>query len=85
MADHRFTTTFAADPTPVESPGAVTCFRGWRPQHTGGSTAQPGFTQCHQNVRRCRTRVTQPVPGRKVSWSAADSYFNFTEDETISA
>ena len=87
MADHRFTTSFGAAPAPVESPGAVTCVQGWRPQHTGGSTAQLGteFTHCHQNVRRCRTRVTQAGPGRKVSWFAADNYFNFTEDETVSA
>ena len=53
LKDHldRSAGVLAATPPPV------TCVRGWRPRHAGGSTAQlvTGFTHCHQNVRRCRT------------------------------
>jgi hypothetical protein len=87
MADHGFTTTFAVDRAPAEASGAVTSVRGWRPEEIGGRTGQPGaeFTYRHEDVHRCRIRVTQAVPGRKASWLVADNYFNFTEDETVSA
>ena len=59
MADHRFTTTFAAGPGPRANPSTLSLRPGRRPQHTSG-TAHPaaGSTHCHQNVRSCRARVT---------------------------
>jgi hypothetical protein len=84
MADHGFTTTFAVDRTPTEAFDAITNVRGWWSEEIGGRTDQLGaeFTYRHEDVHRCRIRVTEAVPGRKVSWLVVDNYFNFTEDET---
>lgn len=33
-------------------------------------------------MHRCKIRVTELVPGQKVSWVVVDNYFSFTEDKT---
>jgi hypothetical protein len=84
MADHGFATTFAVDRAPTEAFHAITNVRGWWSEEIDGRTDQVGaeFTYRHEDVHRCRIRVTEAVPGRKVSWLVVDNYFNFTEDET---
>jgi hypothetical protein len=84
MADHGFATTFAVDRAPTEAFDAITNVRGWWSEEIDGRTDQLGaeFTYRHEDVHRCRIRVTEAVPGRKVSWLVVDNYFKFTEDET---
>ncbi|MEU7895831.1 SRPBCC domain-containing protein [Nonomuraea sp. NPDC049152] len=84
MTDHGFTTTFAVDQTPTQAFDAITDVRGWWSEEIDGRTDQLGaeFTYRYEDVHRCRIRVTEAVPGRKVSWLVVDNYFNFTEDET---
>jgi uncharacterized protein YndB with AHSA1/START domain len=84
MIDHAFTTSFAVDQTPAEAFDAITNVRGWWSEEIDGRTDQLGaeFTYRNEDVHRCRIRVTEAVPGRKVSWLVLDNHFNFTEDET---
>jgi len=79
----NFTTTFAVDRTPQEAYEAVTDVRGWWSQGVEGVTDQVGgeFDYRYQDVHRCRVRVTELVPGRKVAWLILDNYFNFIEDQ----
>lgn len=84
MTDHGFTTTFAVDQTPTQAFDAITDVRGWWSEEIDGRTDRLGaeFTYRYEDVHRCRIRVTEAVPGRKVSWLVVDNHFNFTEDET---
>jgi len=84
MTDHGFTTTFTVDRTPTEAFDAITDVRGWWSEEIDGPTDQVGaeFTYRYEHVHRCRIRVTDAVPDRKVSWLVVDNYFNFTADET---
>jgi hypothetical protein len=84
MTDHGFTTTVAVDRTPTEAFDAISDVRGWWSKEIDGRTDQLGaeFTYRREDGHRCRIRVTEAVPGRKVSWLLVDNYVNFTEDET---
>ena len=83
MSDHGFATTFTVDQTPTEAFDAITNVRGWWSEEIDGRTDQAGaeFTYHYEDVHRCRIRVTEVVPGRKVSWLVMENYFNFTADE----
>jgi hypothetical protein len=72
------------DQTPTEAFDAITNVRGWWSEEIDGRTDQLGaeFTYRHEDVHRCRIRVTEAVSGRKVSWLVVDNYFNFIDDQT---
>ncbi|MEV4166019.1 SRPBCC family protein [Nonomuraea dietziae] len=83
QADQSFTTTFSVDRTPQEAFRAITDVRGWWSQEVEGVTDQVGgeFDYHYKDVHRCRVRVTELVPGRKVAWRVLDNYFDFIDDQ----
>lgn len=84
MSDHSFTTGFSVDRTPKEAFDAITNVRGWWSEEIDGGTAGPGdeFTYRAGDIHRCRIRVTEAVPDRKISWLVVENHFDFTEDQT---
>ncbi|MEU4702653.1 SRPBCC family protein [Nonomuraea dietziae] len=83
QADQNFTTTFSVDRTPQEAFQAITDVRGWWSQEVEGVTDQVGgeFDYHYKDVHRCRVRVTELQPGRKVAWRVLDNYFDFIDDQ----
>ncbi|MBB3733633.1 SRPBCC family protein [Nonomuraea dietziae] len=83
QADQNFTTTFSVDRTPQEAFQAITDVRGWWSQEVEGVTDQVGgeFDYHYKDVHRCRVRVTELVPGRKVAWRVLENYFDFIDDQ----
>lgn len=85
QADQKqnFTISFSVDRSPQEAFEAITDVRGWWSQEVEGVTDQVGgeFDYHYKDVHRCRVRVTELVPGRKVAWRVLDNYFNFIEDQ----
>jgi uncharacterized protein YndB with AHSA1/START domain len=79
-----FTTTFAVDRTPQEVFDAITDVRGWWSEGVEGVTDAVGgeFDYRFQDVHRCRIRVTELVPGRKVAWLVLDNHFDFIDDQS---
>ena len=79
-----FSTTFTVERTPQEAFEAITDVRGWWSQEVEGVTDRVGgeFDYHYQDVHRCRIRVTELVPGRKVAWLVLDNYFGFIQDQT---
>ncbi|WUI01534.1 hypothetical protein OHR68_06850 [Spirillospora sp. NBC_00431] len=77
--DRNFSTTISVDRTPQEAFDAVINVRGWWSQEVAGVTDQVGgeFDYHFKDVHRCRMRVTELVPGRKVAWHVLDNYFDF--------
>ncbi|WP_394360921.1 SRPBCC domain-containing protein [Amycolatopsis sp. SB7-3] len=75
-----FTTSFTVDRTPQQVYDAFTDVRRWwseEIEHTGDE-----FEYHYEAVHRCRIRITESVPGRKVSWLVLENHFDFTRDET---
>ena len=84
MNDHDFTTAFTVDQTPHEAFAAITNVRGWWSEDVEGRTDQPDeeFVYRYKDVHRCRIKVVDAVPGRRLRWLVLDNYFSFTEDRT---
>ncbi|MFE6613967.1 SRPBCC domain-containing protein [Amycolatopsis sp. NPDC057786] len=75
-----FTTSFTVDQTPQQVFDAFNDVRGWWSEdveYTGDE-----FEYHYEEVHRCRIRITESVPGRKVSWLVLENHFDFTRDET---
>ena len=84
MRAHNFTTTFTVDQSPEAVFDAVNDVRGWWSEEIEGATDGLGteFTYHYEDVHRCKMKITEFVPGKKVVWLVLDNYFNFTEDKT---
>jgi hypothetical protein len=82
--EQNYTTTFSVDRTPQEAFDAITDVRGWWSEEVEGVTDQVGgeFDYHYKDVHRCRVRVTELEPGRKVAWRILDNYFNFIDDQS---
>jgi hypothetical protein len=84
MTNQDFTTTFTVDQTPDEVFKAINNVRGWWSEEIEGTIDKLGaeFTYHYEDVHRCKMKITEFVPGKKVVWLVLDNYFNFTEDKT---
>jgi hypothetical protein len=84
MTSQNFTTTFTVDQTPEEAFHAINNVRGWWSKDIEGSTGNLGdvFDYRYKDVHRCKIKITEFVPGKKVVWHVLDNYFDFTEDKT---
>ena len=84
MNDQNFTTSFTVDQTPEEAFAAINNVRGWWSEDIEGSTDKldDEFTYRHEDVHRCKLRLTEVIPDQKVAWLVLDNYFNFTQDTT---
>jgi uncharacterized protein YndB with AHSA1/START domain len=84
MSNSSYATRFTVDASPRQVFDAVTNVRGWWAENIQGETAAAGdeFVQTYGDMHRCKVRITEAVPGQKVSWLVVENYFSFTEDET---
>src|SRR5437868_7105834 len=84
MTKPDFTTTLLADQSPEEVFNAVNNVRGWWSEEIEGDTDQLNavFDYHYQDVHRCKMKIIEFVPGKKVAWQVLDNYFKFTEDKT---
>jgi uncharacterized protein YndB with AHSA1/START domain len=82
MQSTDFTTTVTVDQSPEEAFAAITDVRGWWSGEIEGSTDELGaeFTYRHQDVHYSKQRISELVPGEKVTWAILDSMLNFTDD-----
>jgi Activator of Hsp90 ATPase homolog 1-like protein len=83
MTDRSFTTTISVDQSPKEAFDAINDVSGWWSEEIAGGTDTVGdeFVYHYEEMHRCTIRVTEAVPGEKVSWLVVDNYFSFTKDE----
>lgn len=81
--EQHYTTRFAVGRTPQEAFDGIVNVRGWWSEMVEGPTDRVGevFDYRFQDVHRCRVRVTELVPGRRVAWHIEDNYFNFIKDQ----
>jgi len=83
MTTPDFSTTFWVERTPHEVFSAVTNVRGWWSENIEGDTAQLNdeFSYAMKDLHKCRMKLVEVVPDKKVVWLVLDNYFSFTTDE----
>jgi hypothetical protein len=79
-----FAATFSVDQAPGEVFDAINNVRGWWSEDIAGGTGKVGddFTYRYRDAHRCRIKVTELVPGERITWHVVDNYFDFTRDTT---
>lgn len=84
MKDQNFTASFTVDKTPQEAFAAIKNISAWWSEEITGSTDKVGdeFDYRYKDVHRCKMRLTESVPGKKVVWLVLDNDFNFIEDKS---
>ncbi|MBI3577870.1 MAG: SRPBCC domain-containing protein [Ignavibacteriales bacterium] len=82
MKNPDYSTTFTVGQSPAEAFAAINNVRGWWSEEIEGSTDKRGdeFTYHYEDVHRCKMKITEIIPGKKVVWRVLDNYFNFTKD-----
>jgi hypothetical protein len=78
MTNQNFTSTFSRDQAPEEVFRAINHVRGWWSEEIEGTTDKLGaeFTYHYKDVRRCKMKITEFVPGQKIVWLVLDNDFN---------
>src|SRR5664279_3741663 len=84
MTTNDFTTSLLVDQTPKQVFDAINNVRGWWSEEIEGSTdtLNAEFDYHYQDVHRCKMKITELVPEKKVVWLVLDNYFKFTKDQT---
>jgi uncharacterized protein YndB with AHSA1/START domain len=79
-----FTTSVLVDKTPKEVFDAINNVRGWWSEDVDGDTDKLNaeFDYRYEDAHRCRIKIVEMVPNKKVVWLVMNNYFNFTEDTT---
>jgi hypothetical protein len=84
MNTKDFTTTLVVDQTPNEVFNAINNVRGWWSEEIEGSTNKLNaeFTYHYEDVHRCKMKIIDLIPNKKVVWFVVNNYFNFTKDKS---
>jgi uncharacterized protein YndB with AHSA1/START domain len=84
MATKDFTTTILVDNTPEEVFNAINNVRGWWSEEIEGATDKLNseFDYHYEDVHRCKIKIIELVPNKKIIWSVLDNYFKFTKDKS---
>jgi hypothetical protein len=83
MNSRNYTSAFTVNQTAEAAFAAITNVRGWWSEEIEGSTNKLGaeFKYRFKDIHRCKLKVTEVIPGKKVAWRVLDNYFNFTKDK----
>jgi hypothetical protein len=84
MTTTDFTLTLTTERTPQEVFKAITNVRGWWSENIEGGTDKLNdeFTYEVKDLHRCKMKLVELVPDKKVVWLVLDNYFSFTQDKT---
>lgn len=83
MTASDFNTILLVDQTPAEVFNAINNVRGWWSENIEGGTAQLNdeFTYAVKDLHKCRMKLIDVVPDKKVVWLVLDNYFSFITDQ----
>jgi hypothetical protein len=83
MTGDDFTTTISVNQTPDEAYSAILNIGDWWTGSNEGKCDQLGDEFIHRDgeAHYCKLRVTELVPGRKVTWLVLDNHFSFVADQ----
>lgn len=82
MSDPNLTISFAVAQSPDEVFAAINNVRGRWTGEIEGVTDKIGdeFTYSYKNVHRSTQKITELIPGKKVSWRVVDACLSFVEN-----
>jgi hypothetical protein len=77
MTTADFTTTILVDKTPKEAFNAINNPREWWSEEIEGSTNKLNdeFKYHFEDIHRCRLKLVEVIPDKKVVWLVMDNYF----------
>ena len=77
MKTKDFTTTILVDRTPEQAFNAINNVRGWWSEEIEGGTDKLNneFDYHYEDVHRCKMKIIELVPNKKVVWSGAGKLF----------
>jgi hypothetical protein len=84
MTTQDYTTTFEVDQSPEQVFTAINNVRGWWSEQIDGSTDKLNdeFTYHYKEVHRCKMKIVEFIPGKKVVWLVEENHFDFTKNKT---
>lgn len=84
MNKQDFTTSISVSQPPEKVFDAINNVRGWWSQAIDGKTSRLNsvFDYHYKDVHRCKIKIVESVPGKKIVWHVLENYFNFTKDNT---
>lgn len=84
MKASNFTTSILVDQSAKEVFTAITNVRGWWSEEIEGNTTQLNaeWNYHYQDVHRCKLKITELVPNKKIVWYVLDNFFSFTKDKS---
>lgn len=79
-----FTTVISVEQSPEEVFKAVTDVRAWWSEEIDGGTENVDdvFDYRYEDAHRCKIKVTEVVPSKKIVWRILENHFSFTQDTT---
>ena len=84
MQKQDYTTTFQVNQSPEQVFKAINNVRGWWSEQIDGPTDQLNaeFNYHYKDVHRCKLKIVEFIPNKKVVWLVLENHFNFTKDKT---
>jgi hypothetical protein len=84
MTTSNFTTTILIDQPQEQVFNAINNVRGWWSEEIEGSTNKLNdeFKYHFEDLHRCKIKLIEVIPGKKVVWLVLENYFKFTKDTT---
>jgi len=84
MQKQDYTTTFVVDQSPEQVFKAITNVRGWWSEQIDGPTDKLNaeFNYHYKDVHRCKMKIIEFVPAKKITWLVLENRFDFTKDKT---
>lgn len=84
MTTSDFTTNILVSNPAKEVFNAINNPRGWWSAEIEGSTNELNaeFIHHYEDMHRCKIKVVEFIPYKKVVWLVVDNYFSFTKDKT---
>lgn len=84
MATLNYTTTIEVNNTASEVFNAINNVRAWWSEEIEGPTTKLNdeWNYHYQDVHRCKMKIAELVPNKKVVWLVTDNYFSFTKDKS---
>jgi uncharacterized protein YndB with AHSA1/START domain len=83
MTDKNFQTSFAFDQSPEEVFQAINNVPGWWSEDFKGSAQNTGdeFEVRFGTVHYSRHKLTEVIPGKRVTWITTDSHLSFLKEQ----
>jgi len=83
MQKQDYTTTFQVNQSPEQVFKAINNVRGWWSEQIDGPTDKLNaeFNYHYKDVHRCKLKIVEFIPNKKVVWLVLENRFDFTKDK----